>query len=128
LAGRAAEELEFELAGNGAGGVAGSGLAYGTRIAAAMVGSFGHGGPNPPLYLADHRETAEIIAYHHVRASVHQELPRAFDETARLLKGHRPALREVTECLMKYRRTMEMTFIESLPRPVQGRTACRQQK
>lgn len=104
LAGRAAEELEFGSAGNGAGGVAGSDLAYATRVAAAMVGSFGHSGPHPLLYLADHRETENIIAYHHVRASVHQELSSAFDEAMRLLVKHRPVLKEVAQRLMKYRR------------------------
>lgn len=73
-------------------------------LPAAMIGSFGHGGPHPLLYLADYRETTDIIAYHHVRAAVHQELSSAFDETMRILKNHRPALRNVAERLMKYRR------------------------
>ncbi|MBR1133284.1 AAA family ATPase [Bradyrhizobium iriomotense] len=96
LAGRAAEEIELGAAGDGSGGSEGSSdLSQATRIAAALVGSFGHAGPHPLLFLADRSRTHEIVDHAYLRAAVHQELTAAFDEAKRLLGEHRAALREV---------------------------------
>jgi ATP-dependent Zn protease len=96
LAGRAAEEIELGAAGDGSGGSEGSSdLSQATRIAAALVGSFGHAGPHPLLFLADRSRTHEIVDHAYLRAAVHQELAAAFEEAKRLLGEHRAALREV---------------------------------
>jgi cell division protease FtsH len=99
LAGRAAEELEMGAAGSGAGGSRTSDLALATRIAAAMVGSFGHVGPHPLLFLADHFETYSILDHAYLRAAAHQELSAAFEEAKRVLEQHRTALKQVSTVL-----------------------------
>jgi ATP-dependent Zn protease len=95
LAGRAAEEIELGAAGNGAGGSQGSDLALATRIAAALVGSFGHAGPHPLLFMADHYETDATMGHADLRAAAHLELAAAFEETERILTANRAALTEV---------------------------------
>jgi hypothetical protein len=77
LAGRAAEELEFSAAGSGAGGSLGSDLDQATRIAAAMVGSFGHAGPHPLLFLAERHRTDVIMNHAYLRTAIHLELATA---------------------------------------------------
>jgi cell division protease FtsH len=99
LAGRAAEELELGAAGHGAGGLQGSDLALATRIAAALVGSFGHVGPHPLLFLADHYQTDAIMDHAYMRTAAHQELSAAFDEAKRILEMNRAALKEVANRL-----------------------------
>jgi cell division protease FtsH len=99
LAGRAAEEIQLGAAGNGAGGSQGSDLALATRIAAALVGSFGHAGPHPLLFMADHYETNAIMGHADLRAAAHLELAAAFDEAKRILTTHRAALAEVAAWL-----------------------------
>jgi cell division protease FtsH len=95
LAGRAAEEIELGAAGNGAGGSQGSDLALATRIAAALVGSFGHAGPHPLLFMAEHYETDAIMGHADLRAAAHLELAAAFEEAKRILTANRAALTEV---------------------------------
>jgi ATP-dependent Zn protease len=99
LAGRAAEEVELGSAGNGAGGSQRSDLAKATSVAAAMVGSVGHGGPHPLLFIADHFETNTILDHAYLRAAAHQELSAAFEEAKRLLGLHRQALKQVAGVL-----------------------------
>jgi cell division protease FtsH len=95
LAGRAAEELEFSAAGSGAGGSLGSDLDQGTRITAAMIGSFGHAGPHPLLFLAKRHRTDVIMDHAYLRIAVHRELATAFKEAKRTLGEHHGALKEV---------------------------------
>ncbi|UPT92439.1 AAA family ATPase (plasmid) [Bradyrhizobium barranii subsp. apii] len=96
LAGRAAEEIELGAAGDGSGGSEGSSdLAQATRIAAALVGSFGHSGPHPLLFLADRSRTRDIMSHAYLRSAAHQELAAAFDEAKRVLIEHRAALQSV---------------------------------
>lgn len=99
LAGRAAEELEMGAAGNGAGGSRDSDLALATRIAAALVGSFGHVGPHPLLFLAENFDTYAILDHAYLRVAAHQELAAAFEEAKRILGQHRNALTEVAGLL-----------------------------
>ena len=68
-------------------------------IAAAMVGSFGHVGPHPLLFLADHFETYSILDHAYLRAAAHQELSAAFEEANRILEQHRAALKQVSTVL-----------------------------
>jgi cell division protease FtsH len=96
LAGRAAEEIELGAAGDGSAGSEGfSDLAQATRIAAALVGSFGHAGPHPLVFLADRSRTHEIMDHAYLRAAAHQELDAAFEEVKRILREHRHALQSV---------------------------------
>jgi cell division protease FtsH len=95
LAGRAAEELEFSAAGSGAGGAQGSDLDQATRVAAALVGSFGHAGPHPLLYLGERHQTELILDHAYLRTAVHQELVGALEEAKRVLGERRGALKEV---------------------------------
>jgi ATP-dependent Zn protease len=99
LAGRAAEELELGAAGSGSGGSMGSDLALAARVAAALVGSFGHAGPHPLLFLADHYQTDAIVDHAYMRTAVHQELAAAFEEAKRILGQNREALKEVARQL-----------------------------
>jgi cell division protease FtsH len=95
LAGRAAEELELLAAGSGSGGSLGSDLDQAGRVAAALVGSFGHAGPHPLLFLAERHQTDVIMDHAYLRSAVHQELANAFDEAKRVLTRHHGALTEV---------------------------------
>jgi ATP-dependent Zn protease len=95
LAGQAAEELKFGAAGSGAGGSLGSDLDQATRIAAAMVGSFGHAGPHPLLFLAERHRTDVIMNHAYLRAAVHRELAAALKEAKRILGEQHGALKEV---------------------------------
>jgi cell division protease FtsH len=95
LAGRAAEELELGAAGSGAGGSEDSDLAQATRIAAALVGSFGHVGPHPLIFLAERHQTNVIMNHAYLRSAAHQELAAALEEAKRILVEHRGALKEV---------------------------------
>ena len=89
-------------AGDGSGGTEGSSdLAQATRIAAALVGSFGHAGPHALVFLADHSRTHEIMDHAYLRAAAHQELDAAFEEAKRILREHRHALRTVAAHLRK---------------------------
>jgi cell division protease FtsH len=99
LAGRAAEELELAAPGNGSAGSRDSDLAQATRVAAAMVGSLGHAGPHPLLFLADPFETNAILDHGYLRAAAHAELALAFEEAKRILGQHRMALKEVAGIL-----------------------------
>lgn len=101
LAGRAAEELELGAAGNGAGGTQQSDLAKATSIAAAMVGSVGHGGPHPLLFIGAHYETNTILDKAYLRTAAHQELAAALEEAKRLLGLHHHALKEVARILRR---------------------------
>jgi AAA+ superfamily predicted ATPase len=104
LAGRAAEEIELGAGGNGAGGSAQSDLGQATRLAAAMVGSYGHSGPHPLLYVGDHRQTGEILDHAYLRTAAHEELSAAYGEARRILQERRVALREVARRLRIHRR------------------------
>jgi cell division protease FtsH len=105
LAGRAAEEIVYGAGGNGVGGVAErSDLAVATRVAAAMCGSFGHSGPHPLVFLADYRDTAEIISSFYMREYVHKELDAALRQAKALLSKHRAALDEAARLLLLKRR------------------------
>jgi cell division protease FtsH len=95
LAGRAAEELEFSAAGSGAGGGVGSDLDQATRVAAALVGSLGHAGPHPLLYLGERHRTDLILDHVYLRTAAHQELLGALEEAKRILSERRGALKEV---------------------------------
>ncbi|WP_296738995.1 AAA family ATPase [Mesorhizobium sp.] len=95
LAGRAAEELLCGAAGAGSGGARESDLAMATRIAAALVGSLGHAGPHPLLFVAERHRTDAILDSAYMRAAVHQELAAAFDEVKRVLGSRRTALEQV---------------------------------
>jgi cell division protease FtsH len=95
LAGRAAEEIELGAAGSGAGGSEDSDLAQATRIAAALVGSFGHTGPHPLIFLAERHRTDLIMNHAYLRSAAHQELAAALEEAKRVLTRHRGALKEV---------------------------------
>ena len=95
LAGRAAEELELGAAGSGAGGSEDSDLAQATRIAAALVGSFGHTGPHPLIFLAERHRTDLIMNHAYLRSAAHQELAAALKEAKRILTAHRGVLKEV---------------------------------
>jgi cell division protease FtsH len=95
LAGRAAEEILCGAAGDGCGGSRSSDLAIATRTAAALVGSFGHAGPHPLLFVAEHHHTDAIMDHAYLRAAAHQELAAAFEEAKRILDEHREALEEV---------------------------------
>jgi cell division protease FtsH len=101
LAGRAAEELELGAAGHGAGGSHRSDLAKATSIAASLVGSLGHGGPHPLLFIAEHYETNTILDQAYLRAAAHEELAAAFVEAKQLLGLHRQALKEVAGILQE---------------------------
>jgi cell division protease FtsH len=105
LAGRAAEEIVYGAGGNGVGGVAErSDLAVATRVAAAMCGSFGHSGPHPLVFLADYRDTAEIISSLYMREYVQKELDAALRQAKALLSKHRAALDEAARLLLLKRR------------------------
>jgi cell division protease FtsH len=105
LAGRAAEEIVYGAGGNGVGGVAErSDLAVATRVAAAMCGSFGHSGPHPLVFLADYRDTAEIISSLYMREYVQKELDAALRQAKALLSKHRAALDKAAQLLLLKRR------------------------
>ncbi|MEH2474084.1 cell division protease FtsH [Nitrobacteraceae bacterium AZCC 2161] len=95
LAGRAAEELELGAAGDGAGGSQGSDLALATSVAAALVGSLGHVGPHPLVFLADHFRTDAILDQAYMRAAVQDELATALEEAKQILSRNGRALKEV---------------------------------
>jgi hypothetical protein len=74
----------------------GSDLALATRIAAALVGSFGHVGSHcswPTII----KPTPSWTTY--MRTAAHQELSAAFDEAKRILEMNREALKEVANRL-----------------------------
>jgi cell division protease FtsH len=100
LAGRAAEEIRYGAGGYGVGGVEDSDLAIATRIAAGMVGSFGHSGPHPLVYLADYRDTEEILSSTYLRVTVQKELDVALNAAKRMLAANRAVLREAANRLL----------------------------
>lgn len=104
LAGKAAEEVGLGAAGGGAGGSERSDLAQATRIAAALVGSVGHTGPHPLLYLAERFDTGAILDQPYMRAAAQKELAAAFDEAKRILGENVGALLEVAKHLRIQRR------------------------
>jgi cell division protease FtsH len=81
-----------------------SDLAVATRVAAAMCGSFGHSGPHPLVFLADYRDTAEIISSLYMREYVQKELDAALRQAKALLSKHRAALDEAAQLLLLKRR------------------------
>ncbi|WP_398466510.1 AAA family ATPase [Tardiphaga sp.] len=100
LAGRAAEETLLGSAGSGSGGIAvTSDLASATRIAAALVGSIGHIGPHPLVFLADHRRATELLDQPYMRKAVQDELAIAYEQTKGLLNANVGALKEVARRL-----------------------------
>lgn len=105
LAGRAAEELVFaDGGGNGAGGSDRSDLASATRIAAAMVGSYGLSGPHPLVYVAGHHATDRLVEHRYMRMAAQTELSNAMREAKRILVSHRPVLDAVAERLLRDRK------------------------
>jgi ATP-dependent Zn protease len=104
LAGRAAEEVVLGAPSQGSGGDDTSDLARATRIAAAMVGSVGHAGPHPLVYLAPANRVDAILAVPYMRAAVHAELAKAYDQAKSILTRHRAALDTVAEHLLVHRR------------------------
>jgi cell division protease FtsH len=105
LAGRAAEEVVFGAGGNGVGGIADrSDLAVATRVAAAMAGSYGHAGPHPLVFIADHRDTAAIIDSFYMREFIQKELDAALRQAKALLSKHRAALDEAARLLLSKKR------------------------
>jgi cell division protease FtsH len=101
LAGRAAEEIELAAPGHGSAGSRDSDLGQATRVAAAMIGSLGHAGPHPLLFLADPFETNIILDHGYLRAAAQAELATAFEEAKRILTLHRTALKEVSSILRR---------------------------
>jgi cell division protease FtsH len=101
LAGRAAEEIELGAAGHGSAGATGSDLSRATNIAAALVGSFGHAGPHPLVFMADRFRPDVIMDHADLRAAAHKELAAAFDEAKRILAKHQVALRKVARLLLE---------------------------
>jgi cell division protease FtsH len=100
LAGRAAEELVIGAAGDGSGGRAPtSDLARATRLASALVASFGHAGPHPLVFLADDFQAETVLDQAYLRAAVQEELAAAYDEAKRVLAENGEAVREVAERL-----------------------------
>jgi ATP-dependent Zn protease len=92
LAGRAAEEAVFGHPGPGCGGVAGSDLAQATRIASAMIGSLGLGGPHPLVYLGSLDETREILMHPYLRAAVQSDLETTYRMALDMIQRRAPAL------------------------------------
>jgi cell division protease FtsH len=121
LAGRAAEEIELGAAGSGAGGSQDSDLAQATRIAAALVGSFGHTGPHPLIFLAERHRTDLIMNHAYLRSAAHQELAASLEEAKRVLTRHRGALKEVAAHLRTRGRIngheVEQIIAAAAPRP-----------
>jgi cell division protease FtsH len=100
LAGRAAEELVFGAAGDGSGGRARtSDLARATRLASALVGSFGHAGPHPLVFLSDDFQAEAVLDQAYLRIAVQVELKTAHDEAKRILTQNGEALRKVADQL-----------------------------
>jgi cell division protease FtsH len=101
----AAEEITFEDGGgNGVGGSDRSDLASATRIAAAMVGSYGLSGPHPLVDVDNHFATGRLIEHRYMRMAVQTELSNALREAKRLLLLPRTALEEVSGKLLLDRR------------------------
>lgn len=120
LAGRAAEELVFaDGGGNGAGGGDRSDLASATRIAAAMVGSYGLSGPHPLVYVADHQATGRLVEHRYMRMAAQAELSDALREAKRILVRFRPVLDAVTDRLLRDRR-IKGTDVDDIMRRLTG--------
>jgi cell division protease FtsH len=113
LAGRCAEELLLGSAGQGAGGVDGSDLQIGTRLAAALVGSVGHAGPHPLLYLGARHETDAVLASPYLRVAVHREMAAADARARVLLESNKETLVGIANCL-KSERTLSGAEIAAL--------------
>ena len=92
LAGRTAEELLFGAPSHGSGGVNGSDLDKATRLACAMIGSYGLSGPSPLVYLGPARDSTDFLSFPEIRAAVQRELSEAARSCADLLKANRAAL------------------------------------
>lgn len=115
LAGRAGERLVFGEAGWGGAGVDGSDLHEATRLAAAMVGSFGNDEANL-LYLGAAREAESLLVFPEVRDAVRQELAAADRASSRILSDHREALDEIAARLLADGRVDGDAVAESLAR------------
>lgn len=100
LGGRVAEELVLGEAGAGCGGSLGSDLHLATRLAAAMVGSLGHAGPHPLLFVSPLDRTDEILSCGPLRLAATEILDRAYERARSLIGRHRPALDRVVEALL----------------------------
>jgi ATP-dependent Zn protease len=100
LAGRAAEEIAFGGGGNGAR----RDLASATMIAAAMLGSYGHSGPHPLVYIAHDTSTKDILKDRYMRTAAQAELSKAMLDVKKLLNRHYRALKAVAERLARDRR------------------------
>ncbi len=99
LAGRAAEEVIIGTPGPGAGGSSDSDLATATRIAAAMIGSLGLGGPHPLVYLTSAEDTQTILAKPDLRAAIQVELEAMYTIALDLLRRRKPAVLAVAHML-----------------------------
>lgn len=99
LAGRAGEREVFGAAGWGGSGVDGSDLHEATRLAAAMVASFGNHEADP-IYLGPAREAETLLVFPEVRDAVRQELAAAEEAATRVLSAHRAALDEIAARLL----------------------------
>jgi cell division protease FtsH len=104
LAGRAAEEIVLSAGGNGFGGNSRSDMAAATRLAAAMVGSYGHSGPHPLVYVAEHTATKDILKHRYMRTAAQAELSKALQDVKKLLGDRVTALRAVAERLYQDRK------------------------
>lgn len=101
LAGRMAEELMFGAASHGSGGADGSDLDNATRLACAMIGSYGLAGPSPLVYLGPARDSTEFLSFLEIRTAAHRELSDAARSCADLLRANRAALEAAARRLEK---------------------------
>lgn len=115
LAGRAGERQVFGEAGWGSAGVDGSDLHDATRLAAAMVGSFGNDEANL-LYLSAAREAESLLVFPEVRDAARQLLAAAAEATSRILSAHREALDEIAARLLADGRVDGDAVAEALAR------------
>ena len=99
LAGRVAEEMVLGSPSHGAGGAAGSDLQQATKLAAAMIGSFGLAGPTPLVYLGPARDAERFLEFDEVREAVDYILSEAARSCEALLRRNLDALEAATRRL-----------------------------
>jgi ATP-dependent Zn protease len=102
LAGRAAEEIVFGYPGPGCGGASESDLAQATRIAAAMIGSLGLGGPHPLVYLGSLDETREILMQPYLRTAVQADLEAMYRIALDMIRSRKLALMAIARELAQH--------------------------
>lgn len=115
LAGRCAEETVLGDHGAGSGGLPGSDLHQATRIACAMVGSFGQAGPAPLLFIAPMTEPEAVLRQPELRAAVADLLGRIYAATRAVIEERQPALLRVAAELL-VRRFLDGAAVAALIR------------